>query len=351
MQIKSLRVKSYRSFKVNDTLPSEAADRLRRLELFQTLRGEGCSEATALKAVGWSRATYYRWRRRFASEGPAGLCANSRRPHRVPLPRWSAAEERKVWATRRDFPFMGKRKLRVLLLREGVDLSESTVGRILSKGVRLGRIQPCAFCRGRVKVKQPRRFHGHAQRLPRGQTSRQPGELVQIDHLSASRDSKQLKEFKAVSPVGKQMVVQVFSRATARNAKRFLETVRAQLPFPLVSAQVDGGSEFRADFEQALRRTEDPPLRAAAQAAPTQRLRRTRQRHHPRRVLEPLRRRLHRRGRQPRARRLSTLLSPGPSAPGPRLHDTRRVSSKKQGQPLPVSHVLNPHKTLRIHLG
>ena len=258
MQIKSLRVKSYRSFKVNDTLPSEAADRLRRLELFQTLRGEGCSEATALKAVGWSRATYYRWRRRFASEGPAGLCANSRRPHRVPLPRWSAAEERKVWATRRDFPFMGKRKLRVLLLREGVDLSESTVGRILSKGVRLGRIQPCAFCRGRVKVKQPRRFHGHAQRLPRGQTSRQPGELVQIDHLSASRDSKQLKEFKAVSPVGKQMVVQVFSRATARNAKRFLETVRAQLPFPLVSAQVDGGSEFRADFEQACEELKIP---------------------------------------------------------------------------------------------
>ncbi len=258
MQIKSLRVKSYRSFKVNDMLPAEAADRLRRLDLFQTLRGEGCSEATALKAVGWSRATLYRWRRRFASEGPAGLCANSRRPHRVPLPRWSAAEERKVWATRRNFPFMGKRKLRVLLLREGVDLSESTVGRILAKGVRLGRIEPCAFCRGRVKVKQPRRFNGHAQRLPRGQTSRQPGELVQIDHLSASRDSKQLKEFKAVSPVGKQMVVQVFSRATAHNAKRFLETVRAQLPFPLVSAQVDGGSEFRADFEQACEELKIP---------------------------------------------------------------------------------------------
>ncbi len=65
---------------------------------------------------------------------------------------------------------------------------------------------------------------------------------------SASRDSRQPEEFEAVSPIGKQMVVQVFSRATARNAKRFLETVRAQLPFPLVSAQVDGGGEFRADF-------------------------------------------------------------------------------------------------------
>lgn len=61
--------------------------------------------------------------------------------------------ERKVWALRRDFPFMGKRKLRVLLLREDIDLSESTVGRILAKGVRRGLIQPCAFCRGRTKIK------------------------------------------------------------------------------------------------------------------------------------------------------------------------------------------------------
>ena len=45
---------------------------------------------------------------------------------------------------RRDFPFMGKRKLRVLLSREDIDLSESTIGRILARGVRLGRIQPCA---------------------------------------------------------------------------------------------------------------------------------------------------------------------------------------------------------------
>lgn len=39
MQIKSPRVKSYRSFQVNDTLPADACERLRRPDLFQTLRG------------------------------------------------------------------------------------------------------------------------------------------------------------------------------------------------------------------------------------------------------------------------------------------------------------------------
>ena len=40
----------------------------RRLELFQAPRGEGCSEATALEAVGWSRATLHRWRKRYRAD-------------------------------------------------------------------------------------------------------------------------------------------------------------------------------------------------------------------------------------------------------------------------------------------
>ena len=50
------------------------------------------------------------------------------------------------------------------------------------------------------------------------------------------------------------------------------------LPFPLLSVQVDGGSEFMAGFEDAceeLRRTEGAltPARPAAPEAPMERLR------------------------------------------------------------------------------
>ena len=60
MQIKSLRVKSYRSWRINDNASGEAITRLKQLELYATLREEGCSEPTSLAAIGWSRATYYR---------------------------------------------------------------------------------------------------------------------------------------------------------------------------------------------------------------------------------------------------------------------------------------------------
>ena len=78
-----------------------------------------------------------------------------------------------------------------------------------------------------------------------------PGEMIQIDHMSVSRDGDTLKEFKATCPIGKQLVVRVYSRATANNPKRFLQAVREDLPYPLRSIQVDGGGEFRAEFEDA----------------------------------------------------------------------------------------------------
>ena len=74
---------------------------------------------------------------------------------------------------------------------------------------------------------------------------------MQIDHMTYSCGGQTLKEFRAVCPVSKFMVTRVYSRATAGNAKRFLMDLLGALPFPLVSVQVDGGSEFMAGFEDA----------------------------------------------------------------------------------------------------
>ncbi len=46
-------------------------------------------------------------------------------------------------------------------------------------------------------------------------------------------------------------VIQAHSRATARTAAQFLDTLQHRMPFPIRAVQVDGGSEFAAEFEQA----------------------------------------------------------------------------------------------------
>jgi putative transposase len=84
--------------------------------------------------------------------------------------------------------------------------------------------------------------------------AKQPGELVQVDHMSVGfTEGFQLKEFKATCPITGMTIMRTYSRATSRNAKAFLAYLIEQLPFGLVSVQVDGGSEFRDDFEQACK--------------------------------------------------------------------------------------------------
>ena len=83
MRIESLRVKSYRSWKVDDVSGPMARERLARLELFDQFRAEGCSETLCLKAIKWSRATYYRWQKRYREQGVRGLENRSRRPRQA----------------------------------------------------------------------------------------------------------------------------------------------------------------------------------------------------------------------------------------------------------------------------
>jgi len=260
MQIRSLRIKAYRSWTVDETTPPEVSDRIRKLEIVARLREEGCSLATALEVIGWSRATYYRWRARFERQGLRGLVSGSRRPCRVRQAQWTRHHEQQVWRLRRLHPTWGKLPIQRVLARDhGIELSASTVGRILAKGVHLGRIQPASWAQGPLKPRRRRPCRPHAKRWRYGMKGQRPGELIQLDHMTVRYpDGSEIKEFKAVCPVSKQMVARVYTRATAHNAKRFLAALQAELPFPLSSIQVDGGSEFMAEFEQACQEARIP---------------------------------------------------------------------------------------------
>ena len=152
---------------------------------------------------------------------------------------------------RRKYPFMGKARIQAMLARKGSRLSVSTVGRIIERALAAGAIRRASFCEGRVKPKRHRRFTKWAKRWKYGDKTHQAGQLVQVDHMTYTCAGRTLKEFRAVCPVSKFMVTRVYSRATATNAKRFLMDLLGALPFPLLSVQVDGGSEFMAGFEDA----------------------------------------------------------------------------------------------------
>ncbi|MDR2794345.1 MAG: hypothetical protein LBB12_01035 [Holosporaceae bacterium] len=84
------------------------------------------------------------------------------------------------------------------------------------------------------------------------------GERVQIDHMTIERNGSELKEFHAWERKSKHLSASIFEAATAENAKKFLLNFYANAPFKILSLQVDRGSEFRADFEEACRELKIP---------------------------------------------------------------------------------------------
>ena len=67
-----------------------------------------------------------------------------------------------------------------------------------------------------------------------------------------------MKHFSAVCQITKFAVYQIYQEATSKNAAEFLAYMQQKFPFPILSIQVDGGSEFMAFFEQACKKAKIP---------------------------------------------------------------------------------------------
>ena len=202
---------------------------------------------------GLSRSTVYDWLSRYEREGLRGLEDRSRRPHKVRQPTWSRELEQAVFKLREAHPRWGKDKLVVLLRQQGLTVSVSMVGRILARFKRQGRL-PVADLRdpwmgGRSQIRP------YAIRKPRDYLPRAPGDLVQIDSADVRLDTAGhwYKHFSARDVVSRWDVLGVYGRATALTARDFLDAVIERMPGPVRAVQVDGGSEFKAEFEEACR--------------------------------------------------------------------------------------------------
>ena len=231
-------------------LSPRARKRLEVITAVEALAAAGCPKDAAIASQGVKRRTYCRWRAQHRCHGAGGLKPRSTKSQRRRKPQWTLKDVRSIMPVRRRHPFMGFRSIHAVLRRDGSSLSRATVGRIVRLCLKRKWINPVIWLRGRARPKRRRDFSdGHAKRWRCGMRAKAPGELAQVDHMTVSRDGQTPKEFRAVDPVSRMMVCRVFAAATARNAKRFPAEVVSDMPFPVRSVQVDGGSEFMADFE------------------------------------------------------------------------------------------------------
>lgn len=228
-------------------------ERMQKLNLWKALRDKGVKDKEVTSLLRVSRATLYRWRKRLEEKGPKGLEKQSCRPHRIRRPMWKAEVVESVQTIREQYPSWGKDKLAILLKREGWETSSSTVGRILVNLKIRGLLHEPP--KGLVKMKKRVQRRPYATRKDRNYAIEQPGDLVQVDTLDVNPlEGGKVKHFTARDMVSRWDVIEAHQRATANTATEFLDTLLARMPFRVKAIQVDGGSEFKAGFEQACQR-------------------------------------------------------------------------------------------------
>lgn len=220
-------------------------DGKQRLKILDWHRAHGKIISLTARHFGIRRATVREWLKRFTVQGILGLVERSRRPQRMRPPTTSPDAIIAVVRLRKQYPAWSKYKLRVMLARQGITLSASTVGRILK---RQGLINQGVSRKRRRAALHPRARCPHGMRISR------PGDLIQIDtkHLILIGGRK-LYQFTAIDVLTKQRVLRCYPSLASRNGAEFLRQCLENLPCPVRAVQTDNGSEFLREFDRLCR--------------------------------------------------------------------------------------------------
>lgn len=226
------------------------------IERWEEAKKNKACDSFSYKYSGISRATYYR-RRKVLKDLEKGKAPPSKRPRKVNKPKWGEQHKQLVLMIRRDNPTYGKEKITIILKRDyGQTMSQSTVGRILKHLKDKGLITKSYSA---LRTKRKRIFKKHAKPWTyKKYKDMKLGEMVQIDHMTVTKNGITFKHFQAWERKSKYVYAKVYSNAKASNAKRFLIDFVKETPFSIISIQVDGGSEFMAEFEDACEELKIP---------------------------------------------------------------------------------------------
>lgn len=233
----------------------EAAKKLRWMDHYSKNR----NARLTCRYFGISPKTFYRWKNRFDPYDLTTLEEESRRPRHVRQPQSPAAVVDAILELRTQYPRWGKKKLVVLLARKGLKVSASTVGRVMNRLKARGvLVEPLNVTQ--AKLARRRRWKPrYAVRKPKDYRSLAPGDLVEVDTLQIRFVPGEIRyQFSARDVVCRYDVIRAYTRQTSIKAAHFLHYLRKKFPYPIRAIQIDGGSEFKDQFEEECKAKKIP---------------------------------------------------------------------------------------------
>jgi len=233
-----------------------------RLHVLQRAEELG-NVSAACREAGISRTLFYRWRKQFTRYGIDAL--HPRRATAPPgrRPQLDSTKERKIVAMALSWPSWGPKRLSLQLERQSVVVSPSTVWRALHRlglGTRVQRLLILEMhSANKAGLLTERTRRNLARRKVRHVQAEKPGELVCIDtfYIGNLKGVGKLWQLTACDAASSYAMAKVVPANNAREAASFLTEVVAvevkKAGWTLWRVLTDGGSEFKAEFDQACR--------------------------------------------------------------------------------------------------
>ena len=224
-------------------------DANKRLTWFEFYEKHGRNARATCVHFHISPDTFYRWKKRYQPDKLSSLEERSHRPYHLRQHTWNKETVEAVRELREKYPRWGKAKITCLLIGQGIQISESMVGRIIKYLKDRGVLrEPLP---NHISARKRSRNRPYAIRKPKGYVARVPGDIIQVDTMDVRPlPGVVFKHFAARDVISRWDVFEATSQATATSAARFIDSIVGRMPFPVNAIQVDGGSEFQNVFKE-----------------------------------------------------------------------------------------------------
>jgi len=221
-----------------------------RLKVVDWLRSHRGNISLTARRFGLNRETVRQWRDKFNQGGMLGLNDKSHRPKNIrkPTTDWKIVSE--IVKIRKQYPAWSKYKIKIILSRQNMIVSASTIGRVLK---RKGLINEKVSKKRAGAAKNPKK------RFPKGFKIVSAGDMVQMDTKYINLiGGKRIYQFTALDVLTKRRVLKYYSSLASKNGADFLRYCLEKFPFPIKAVQTDNGSEFLKYFDDLCKELNIP---------------------------------------------------------------------------------------------
>jgi IS30 family transposase len=195
-----------------------------------------------------SRKIFYKWFNRFDNGKVHLLKDQSKAPINTRKPEVTFLEECRIKRLRKEHIHYGKRKLAVIYLKEyGAKISSHKVQSVINKWS----IYPDVIKHDKLKRKLKNQIKKN--RIQKLKIKDEHWFLLHLDTIVIYWNGLKRYILTAVDHHGKLAYAREYKSKSSKNAKDFLYRLHYLIDADIINIQTDNGSEFYAEFEEALK--------------------------------------------------------------------------------------------------